>query len=96
MTINPLFVRLPVRLFTPLRVFPLVLLSVIGVAGCGGGLKYKVDDSAIDSISAGDKQDIFAAQNDLEVARSEQRTVKTQVDELDRERSVAKNENRSR
>jgi hypothetical protein len=64
----------------------------IGIAGCGGGLKYKVDDSAIDSISAGDKQDIFAAQNDLEVAHSEQRTVKTQIDELDRERSVAKNE----
>jgi hypothetical protein len=74
------------------QVSPLALLCVIGIAGCGGGLKYKVDDSAIDSISAGDKQDIFAAQNDVEIARSEQRTVKTQLDELDRERAVAKNE----
>jgi len=82
MTTNQLSVRLS----------PLVLLCVIGIAGCGGGLKYKVDDSAIDSISSGEKQDVFAAQNDLEVARSEQRTVKTQLDELDRERSVAKNE----
>jgi hypothetical protein len=74
------------------QVSPLALLCVMGIAGCGGGLKYKVDDSAIDSVSSGEKQDVFAAQNDLEVARSEQRTVKTQLDELDRERSVAKNE----
>lgn len=93
----PLALPLSVRLSTPHRVSPLgisplVLLCVIGVVGCGGGLKYKIDDSAIDSVSSGEKQDIFAAQNDLEVAHSEQRTVKTQIDELDRERSVAKNE----
>jgi hypothetical protein len=91
MTTTGGFMRLPTRLSIA-RISPLVLLCVIGIAGCGGGLKYKVDDSAIDSISSGEKQDVFAAQNDLEVARSEQRTVKTQIDELDRERSVAKNE----
>ena len=70
MTINPPSVRLSARPSTPRRLSPLGLLCVIGIAGCGGGLKYKVDDSAIDSISSGEKQDVFAAQNDLEVARS--------------------------
>jgi hypothetical protein len=69
-----------------------VVMAVTGIAGCGGSLKYTVDDSALDQLPAGDKGDVFAAQNDLEVARSEQRTAKTQMDELDRERSVAKNE----
>lgn len=90
-TIRP-STRLSARLSIRQLVSPIALLCLIGIAGCGGGLKYKVDDSSIDSVSAGEKQDIFAAQNDLEVAHSEQRTVKTQIDELDRERSVAKNE----
>ena len=90
-TIRP-STRLSARRSIRQLVSPLALLCLIGIAGCGGGLKYKVDDSSIDSVSAGEKQDIFAAQNDLEVAHSEQRTVKTQIDELDRERSVAKNE----
>src|ERR1022692_510032 len=60
--------------------------------GCGGGLKYKVDDTALDAVPAGERQDVFAAQNEVEIARSEQRTAKSQMDQLDRDLDVAKNE----
>jgi uncharacterized protein (DUF3084 family) len=68
------------------------LLALLGIAGCGGSLKYTVDDSALDALPSGDKSGVFAAQNEVEVARSEQRTAKTQMEELDRTRAVAKNE----
>ena len=40
------------------------------VAGCGGGLKYKVDDGAMDNVPPGERQTVFQAQNELEVAKS--------------------------
>ena len=61
-------------------------------AGCGGGLKYRVDDGALDAVPAGERQGVFAAQNELEVAKSEQRTAQNQLDGWDRDRDIAKNE----
>ena len=64
-----------------------------GPAGCGGGLKYTVDDSSLDAVPAGERQDVFAAQNDVEIARSEQRTAKSQLEAAGaRSFDVAKNE----
>ncbi len=78
---------------TPLLVVAGLWLSsaAFGI-GCGGGLKYKVDDTALDAVPAGERQDVFAAQNEVEIARSEQRTAKSQMDQLDRDLDVAKNE----
>src|SRR4029078_6110702 len=36
------------------------------LVNCGGGMKYKVDDAALDQGSAGEKQGLFAAQDELE------------------------------
>jgi chromosome segregation ATPase len=68
-----------------------VLLVFLG-AGCGGGLKYRVDDSAMDAIPAGERQTVFAAQNDLEIAKSETRTATTQLDSIARDTDIAKTE----
>jgi hypothetical protein len=68
-----------------------VLLAVLG-AGCGGGLKYRVDDSAMDAIPAGERQTVFAAQNEVEIAKSETRTATTQLESVDRDTGIAKTE----
>ena len=68
------------------------LLFGVFAAGCGGGLKYRVDDSAMDAIPAGDRQTVFAAQNELEIAKSETRTATTQLESLDRDTEIAKTE----
>ena len=69
-------------------------LCVAGTAaaGCSSGMKYKVDDSALDNVSAGEKKDVFAAKNEIEVANSELRTAQSQLDALERDRDIAKNE----
>src|SRR5262252_5141052 len=70
-----------------------VLMSAgVAAVGCSSGLKYKVDDAALDSVSAGEKQGVFSAKNDIEVANSEARTAQSQLEALDRDRDVAKNE----
>jgi chromosome segregation ATPase len=61
--------------------------------GCGGGLKYRVDDGALDAVPAGERQGVFEAQKDLEIAKSEQRTAEKALDGWDRDRDVAKAEN---
>jgi hypothetical protein len=68
------------------------LWGAAAVAGCSSGLKYKVDDAALDSVSSGEKQGVFAAKNDIEVARSEQRNAQSKLDALDKDRDIAKNE----
>jgi hypothetical protein len=64
----------------------------LGLAGCGGGLKYKVDDTSLDAVPSSERQDVFAAQNEVEIAHSEQRTAKSQLEQLERDLDVAKNE----
>src|SRR5580692_1112971 len=68
------------------------LFLVAAVTACGGGLKYRVDDGALDAVPAGERQGVFTAQNDLEVAKSEQRTADSQLESLDRDKDIAKTE----
>jgi chromosome segregation ATPase len=71
----------------------LVALLLVAVAvSCGGGLKYRIDDGALDAVPAGDRQGVFDAQKDLEIAKSEQRTADKQLDGFDRDLDVAKAE----
>ena len=51
----------------------LALCVAASAVGCSSGMKYKVDDSALDNVSAGEKKDVFAAKNEIEVANSELR-----------------------
>ena len=62
------------------------------LVNCGGGMKYKVDDAALDQVSAGEKQGVFAAQNEIEVSRSELRTAESRLEALDRDEDIAKKE----
>jgi chromosome segregation ATPase len=62
------------------------------LAGCGGGLKYKVDDAALDSVPTGERQSVFSAQNEIEVAKSERRQADSQLEALERDQDVAKAE----
>jgi hypothetical protein len=68
------------------------LLLVAALTACGGALKYHVDDGALDAVPAGDRQGVFAAQNELEIAKSEQRTADSQLESLDRDKDIAKTE----
>jgi len=61
-------------------------------AGCSSGLKYKVDDAALDNVSANEKVGVFNAKNDIEIARSEVRNAQSKLEALDRDRDIAKNE----
>jgi hypothetical protein len=62
------------------------------LTGCSSGLKYRVDDAALDNIPTGERQSVFAAQNEVEIAKSEKRSALSQLDALDRDQDVAKNE----
>jgi hypothetical protein len=68
------------------------LLAPAVLAGCAGGLKYKVDDGALDAVPSGDRQTVFVAQNEVEVARSEQRNAAKLLEAFDLERDVARKE----
>ena len=72
----------------------LAVFVLVGAAatGCSSGLKYKVDDAALDSVGSGEKQGVFNAKNDIEIARSEIRNADSKLEALDRDRDVAKNE----
>ena len=76
------------------RTFYLAVFVLVGAAatGCSSGLKYKVDDAALDSVGSGEKQGVFNAKNDIEIARSEIRNADSKLEALDRDRDVAKNE----
>jgi len=69
------------------------ILSIAwGLAGCGGGLKYKLDDGTLDTVPASDRQAVFTAQNDVEVARSEERNADKQLELFEHDRDIAKKE----
>jgi hypothetical protein len=80
----------------PGRPLPSVLLRFVGLAlalgGCGGGLKYRIDDSAMDAIPAGERSGVFAAQNEMEIAKSESRTATSQLEALGHDDDIAKAE----
>jgi hypothetical protein len=68
------------------------VVSVAVAIGCGGGLKYKVDDAALDNVPGGERQAVFQAQSEVEMARSEARAAQSQLDGLERDVDVAKAE----
>jgi chromosome segregation ATPase len=59
---------------------------------CGGGLSYKVDDSALDAVPTADRQAVFDARRDVEVAQGERRTADNQLSNVERERDIADKE----
>jgi hypothetical protein len=69
-----------------------LLVAVAVAVGCGGGLKYKVDDAALDNVPGGERQAVFQAQSEVEMSRSEIRTAQSQLDALERDVDVAKAE----
>jgi hypothetical protein len=69
-----------------------ILWIALALSGCGGGLKYKLDDGTLDTVPAGERGAVFTAQNDVEVARSEQRNAEKQLELFEHDRDIAKKE----
>jgi len=69
-----------------------LLGGALAMAGCGGGLKYTVDDAAMDPIPASDRAGVFEARKEQDIAASEQRSADTLLENLERDFGVAKNE----
>ncbi|HEY2902929.1 MAG TPA: hypothetical protein VGL59_20265 [Polyangia bacterium] len=69
-----------------------MLLLAVAAAGCGGGMKYKVDDATMDAIPSSDRQPVFDARRDLEVSQGDRRTVANQIEEANRELDIADKE----
>ncbi|HET6282648.1 MAG TPA: hypothetical protein VFH73_16910 [Polyangia bacterium] len=74
--------------------FCLVLLAAVSTAslGCGGGLKYRVEDSAMDNVPAGERTALAAARQDFERAQGEKKLLEHQRDPLDHDRDLAEKE----
>ena len=70
------------------------LLFVIALAAaCGaGGAKYHVDDNSIATASVQEKQGVLAAQQEKEVAKTEQAKSDADLKNVDNELSVAEND----
>jgi len=66
------------------------------VAGCGGGgAKYHVDDNSLASASVQEKQGILAADQEKEVAKTEQQKAEADLKNVDNELSIAENDYKS-
>lgn len=73
-----------------------LLLSLVMAAACGaGGAKYHVDDSSLASASVQEKQGVLAAQQEKEVAKTEQQKSEADLKNVDNELSVAENDYKS-
>jgi hypothetical protein len=59
---------------------------------CGGGMSYRVDDSALDAVPSGERQAVFDARRDVEIAQGEKRTADSLLDSLERDRDIADKE----
>ncbi len=66
--------------------------ATLVVAGCGGGLKYTVDDAVLDPVSAAERQGVFEARKEAEIAEGERRTANNQLESLARDTDIAKKE----
>lgn len=89
--------RIPRSRHADLLPFAFTLAAVMAGApmagsGCGGGLKYTVDDAAMDTVPADERQGVSAARKEAEVAENERRKAETQLEALDRDTDVAKKE----
>jgi hypothetical protein len=68
-----------------------VTLTVVA-AGCGGGLKYTVDDAAMEPIPMSDRQAVFDARKEAELAEDERRNAEKQLATHQHDTEVAKKE----
>jgi hypothetical protein len=66
--------------------------TLFGGVFCGGGLSYKVDDAALDAVPSGERQAVFDARRDVEIAQGEKRTAANLLDSLERDRDIAEKE----
>ena len=73
-------------------VFVMVAGTLFGGVVCGGGLSYKVDEAALDNVPSGDRQAVFDARRDVEIAQGDRRTADSQLDSLERDREIADKE----
>lgn len=73
---------------------PACLLLTFGLfTGCAsGGAKYKIDDIALAQVPIGEKQAIFAAENDISVARSSEQKAIADRDAVGSEIEIADKE----
>lgn len=62
------------------------------LVGCGGGLKYRLDEGTLDTVPPSERQAIYNAQNDVEIARSEQRNADKQIELFEHDRDIARKE----
>ena len=69
-----------------------LLLSFVGLLGCGSGPKYKVDDATLAQIPLAEKQGVMSAQSDQNQAREELRKASADYDQVDRDLDIASNE----
>ncbi|HET6149130.1 MAG TPA: hypothetical protein VFH68_16450 [Polyangia bacterium] len=63
-------------------------------AFCGGGLSYKVDEATLDAVPPGERQAVFDARRDVEIAQGEKRTAANLLESLERDRDIADKEKR--
>jgi hypothetical protein len=65
---------------------------VLLLSACGGGPKYKIDDSTLAQIPVQEKQGVMGAQTEQNQAREEYRTADAMVNQTDRDLDVASND----
>jgi hypothetical protein len=70
----------------------LILIPAVLLGACASGPKYRVDDKLLDGCNTQEKQGMLAAQNDLNVAKDEQRQAKVELDSTERDLDIANNE----
>ena len=67
--------------------------GTLALLGCGGGgAKYKIDDVSLAQVPIADKQPIFAAENEIAVARSEAQKARADIDAASSDGAIADNE----
>jgi hypothetical protein len=71
----------------------LLSLLLIGAAACGGGgAKYHVNDNALATASVQEKQGVLAAQQEKEVAKTEQSKSESDLKQVENDLDIAENE----
>jgi hypothetical protein len=70
-----------------------ISLLLVGAAACGGsGAKYHVNDNALATASVQEKQGVLAAQQEKEVAKTEQAKAEADLKNIENEVDIAENE----
>jgi outer membrane protein TolC len=73
-----------------------ISLLLVGAAACGGGgAKYHVNDNALATASVQEKQGVLAAQQEKEVAKTEQAKAEADLKNIENELDIAENEYKS-